>query len=210
MAFVKNLPSKGYKSFTSADIAKVQNPFTLSDKYKLITSLYDKENDREIIQKGKCANLMRMYEDKPMNFDNWDIDIYYTEKFWDIDDVSYMEWTESGPVRTVLEIKRKASNSTIWQKIIFYADKRRIDFVTHIDWKEHQTLLKVHFPVAVHTDEATFDIQFGNLVRKTHSNTSWDMARFESCGQKWMDISEGHYGVSILNDCKYGHSVIPI
>lgn len=221
VAFVKNLPSKGYKSFIAADIAKVQNPFTLSDKYKLetpfytvkfnkqgmITSLYDKENDREIIQKGKCANLMRMYEDKPMNFDNWDIDIYYTEKFWDIDDVSYMEWTESGPVRTVLEIKRKASNSTIWQKIIFYADKRRIDFVTHIDWKEHQTLLKVHFPVAVHTDEATFDIQFGNLARKTHSNTSWDMARFESCGQKWMDISEGHYGVSILNDCKYGHSV---
>ncbi len=76
-----------------------------------------------------------------------------------------------------------------------------------MDWKEHQTLLKVHFPVAVHTDEATFDVQFGNLTRKTHTNTSWDVARFESCGQKWMDLSEGHYGVSLLNDCKYGHSV---
>lgn len=41
-----------------------------------------------------------------------------------------------------------------------------------------------------------------------HSNTSWDKARFESCGQKWMDYSEGHYGVSLLNDCKYGHSVL--
>ena len=61
--------------------------------------------------------------------------------------------------------------------------------------------------MAVHTDEATFDVQFGNLTRKTHSNTSWDVARFESCGQKWMDLSEGHYGVSLLNDCKYGHSV---
>ncbi len=68
-------------------------------------------------------------------------------------------------------------------------------------------MLKVHFPVAVHTDEATFDVQFGNLTRKTHQNTSWDVARFESCGQKWMDLSEGHYGVSLLNDCKYGHSV---
>lgn len=79
--------------------------------------------------------------------------------------------------------------------------------MTKVDWKEHQTLLKVHFPVAVHTDEATFDVQFGNLTRKTHRNTSWDVARFESCGQKWMDLSEGHYGVSLLNDCKYGHSV---
>ena len=84
---------------------------------------------------------------------------------------------------------------------------RRIEFETYVDWKEHQTLLKVHFPVNVHTDEATFDVQFGNLTRKVHTNTSWDKARFESCGQKWIDLSEGHYGVSMLNDCKYGHSV---
>ncbi len=45
------------------------------------------------------------------------------------------------------------------------------------------------------------------MTRKVHTNTSWDKARFESCAQKWMDFSEGHYGVSLLNDCKYGHSV---
>ena len=67
--------------------------------------------------------------------------------------------------------------------------------------------MKVHFPVDIHSDEAGFEIQFGNLTRKIHTNSSWDMARFESCGQKWMDFSEGHYGVSLLNDCKYGHSV---
>ena len=150
---------------------------------------------------------MRMYEDKPMHYDNWDIDIFYTEKYWDIDSAERMEWTELGPVRAALEIERKASNSVIRQKICFYADSRRNDFYTHVDWKEHQTLLKVHFPVDVHTDEATFDVQFGNLTRKTHQNTSWDVARFESCGQKWIDVSEGHYGVSLLNDCKYGHSV---
>ena len=118
-----------------------------------------------------------------------------------------MEWTELGPVRAVLSVTRKASNSVIDQEIIFYAQSRRIEFATRVNWKEHQTLLKVHFPVAVHTDEAAFDVQFGNLTRKTHQNTSWDVARFESCGQKWMDLSEGHYGVSLLNDCKYGHSV---
>lgn len=173
----------------------------------MFTSIYDKENDREVVQEGRRANLLRMYEDKPIYFDNWDIDIYYTEKFWDVDNVEHMEWTEVGEVRAVLEITRKASKSTIRQKVIFYADSRRIEFATYVDWKEHQTLLKVHFPVTVHTDEATFDVQFGSLTRKTHRNTSWDVARFESCGQKWMDLSEGHYGVSLLNDCKYGHSV---
>lgn len=221
IAFVKNLPSKGYKSFRTAQAAEKEAPFALHGNYDLetpfyrvrldgagmFTSIYDKENDREVVQEGRRANLLRMYEDKPIYFDNWDIDIYYTEKFWDVDNVEHMEWTEVGEVRAVLEITRKASKSTIRQKVIFYADSRRIEFATYVDWKEHQTLLKVHFPVAVHTDEATFDVQFGSLTRKTHRNTSWDVARFESCGQKWMDLSEGHYGVSLLNDCKYGHSV---
>ena len=228
MAYVKNIPSKGYKSFAVLDCAadvrggrEASCPFRLANDYELetpfykikldeqgmFTRIYDKENDREVVQEGQRANLLRMYEDKPIYFDNWDIDIYYTEKFWDVDQVERMEWTELGPVRAVLAITRRASNSVIDQEIIFYAKSRRIEFATHVDWKEHQTLLKVHFPVAVHTDEATFDVQFGNLTRKTHQNTSWDVARFESCGQKWMDLSEGHYGVSLLNDCKYGHSV---
>lgn len=121
--------------------------------------------------------------------------------------VQRMEWTERGPVRATLEIERKVSRSVICQKIHFYAACPRIDFETTVDWKEHQHLLKAHFPMDVHTDEATFEIQFGNVTRKTHQNTSWDQARFESCGQKWIDVSEGHYGISLLNDCKYGHSV---
>jgi len=222
IVYVKGLPSKGYKSFELVQkLPKEMNsPFILKDNtletpfYKVtidknghITSLYDKENDREIIKQGKAANLFRMYEDKPIYYDNWDIDIYYTEKYWDILDVTRMEWTELGSVRATLEIERSFSNSVLKQKIHFYADSRRIDFETYVDWKEHQHLLKVHFPVDIHTDEATFDIQFGNVTRKVHKNTSWDQARFECCGQKWMDLSEGHYGVSLLNDCKYGHSV---
>ena len=142
-----------------------------------------------------------------MYYDNWDIDMYYTEKSWPVDELVSSCWTEDGPVRATLELTWKCSRSTITQKIHFYADTRRIDFETVADWKEHQHLLKAEFPVDIHSDEATFDVQFGNVTRKVHTNTSWDKARFESCGQKWMDLSEGHYGVSVLNDCKYGHSV---
>lgn len=219
VAYVEGLPSKGFKSFhvveDSAESVFVQNGNTLEtpfytvvlDEKGMFSSIYDKKNDREILQPGKKGNRFCMYEDKPMHYDCWDIDIYYTEKSWDADQLTKMEWTSMGPVCAVLEIERPVSSSLIRQKIYFYADSPRIDFETWVDWKEHQHLLKVHFPIDVHTDEASFDIQFGNLTRKVHTNTSWDQARFESCGQKWMDLSEGHYGVSLLNDCKYGHSV---
>ncbi len=220
VAYIRNLPSKGYKSFTACE-APAASPFTRMDEYHLetpfytialdenghFTSIYDKAEERELLKAGQAGNMLRLYEDKPIYFDNWDIDMYYTEKSWEVNDLVRMEWTEDGPVRTTLTLRWKCSNSLIDQKIYFYADTRRIDFETVVDWKEHQHLLKAEFPVDIHSDEATFEVQFGNLTRKVHTNTSWDKARFESCGQKWMDFSEGNYGVSLLNDCKYGHSV---
>jgi alpha-mannosidase len=82
-----------------------------------------------------------------------------------------------------------------------------IDFRTEADWHEGQVLLKTAFPVNVRTTRATYDVQFGNLERPTHWNTSWDYARFESVGHRWVDLSEGNYGVALLNDCKYGHDI---
>ncbi len=218
--YLKELPSKGSRTYAVSEEEINSVKFTLTGNHLetpfysvdlndkgMLASVYDKEYEREIVQEGKCMNYLRVYEDKPIYYDNWDIDIYYTEKYYDADDLSRMEWTELGSVRAVLELERSYSSSIIRQKIIFYSDSRRIDFQTYVDWKENQHLLKVHFPVNVHTDEAAFDIQFGNLTRKVHQNTSWDAARFESCGHKWADLSEGHYGFSILNDCKYGHSV---
>ncbi len=219
VAYVEGIPSKGFRSYTEVE-AETGSPFVIAGDrittpfYTInfnadgtFNSIYDRENQREILQTGKKANLLRVYEDKPIYYDNWDIDVYYSEKYWDLSDVTSMKWTENGPVRATLEIERNFSSSLIRQKIHFYANIRRIDFETYVDWHENQHLLKVHFPVEIHTDEATFDVQFGNVTRKTHHNTSWDRARFESCGQKWADVSESGYGVSILNDCKYGHSV---
>lgn len=218
VAFLKNLPAKGYAVLEPVE-AKAETPFTQNgnvletpfytvelDENALFSRLYDKANDRDVFKPGEKGNLLRIYEDKPMYYDNWDVDIFYTEKYWDVTDVQSVKWVELGPVRATLEVVRKVSGSTICQKIHFYADSRRIDFETTADWQEHQHLLKALFPVDVHTDEATFDIQFGNLKRKIHQNTSWDVARFESCAQKWMDMSEAYYGVSLMNDCKYGHS----
>jgi alpha-mannosidase len=93
------------------------------------------------------------------------------------------------------------------QDVYIYQDVERVDFETYVDWGQSQLLLKAAFPVDVHADKATYDIQFGNLERPTHRNTSWDVARFEVCAHKWADLSEGGFGVSLLNDCKYGYDV---
>ena len=76
-----------------------------------------------------------------------------------------------------------------------------------MDWREHQILLKTAFPVDVLADKASYEVQFGNVERPTHRNTSWEQARFEVCAHKWADVSEYGYGVAVLNDCKYGMDI---
>src|SRR5581483_5604192 len=117
---------------------------------------------------------------------------------------------EQGPIRAGVAVTRVIEGgrgSVIRQRILIYRNLPRIDFETEVEWRERQTLLKVAFPVNVNALRATYDIQFGNIERPTHWNTSWDWARFEVCGHKWADLSEGDYGVSLLSNCKYGWDI---
>lgn len=222
--FAENVPAKGYKVFTlkrsEADSSSGSNNIgisskELSNKYfdikldenKNIISIYDKVNHREVLKKGERANVIQAFEDKPNTYEAWDIYIYYQEKMWEVNDVENIEVMEEGPVRGALKVTRKFLDSTIVQKIYIYNNIPRVDFETWIDWKEKDILLKAAFPVDIHSDKATYEIQYGNVERPTHWNTSWDYARFEVCAHKWADLSEDEYGVSILNDCKYGHDI---
>lgn len=221
--YAKDIPSKGYKTYSliektyrcSSPVLPQSTPRELENGFFIlkfdgeynIISLFDKRCGREIIRKGSRANVLQAFEDKPFNFDAWDINIYYQDKMWEINDVENAELIEGGPVRTALRIKRKFLDSVIYQTIMLYNDIPRIDFKTEIDWKEKQILLKTAFPVDIHSDKATYDIQFGNVERPTHWNTSWDYGRFEVCAHKWADLSEDGYGVSLLNDCKYGYDI---
>lgn len=218
---VPEVPAKGCRVLTPVkDEKAAPSPFTISDRgietpfYRVefdkngfMTSVFDKEADRELVKKGGWANRLVAYEDKPMHYDNWDIDIYHTEKSWALD-ACEAEWVERGPIRAVFRIKRPFLHSTVNQDIIFYAHRREIEFDTLIDWKQHQVVLKAEFDLDIHTDHASYDIQFGNVTRPTHRNTSWETAKFEVCAHKWADMSEANYGAALLNDCKYGHSVL--
>jgi alpha-mannosidase len=172
-----------------------------------LTRLYDKDAAREVLPAGAIANQFQAFEDRPMEWDAWDIEIYYDDKVWTADPAQSVTVVEGGPLRATLEIRRRILNSPIVQRISLTHDGRRLDFATDISWQERHTLLKVAFPVAVLTPRATYEVQWGHVERPTHRNTSWDWARFETAAQKWVDVSEGDYGVSLLNDCKYGHDI---
>jgi len=172
-----------------------------------IVRIYDKLNGREVLPAGAITNQLQAFEDRPINPDAWDVDIFFDDKLWLAEPADSMRVVESGPLRATLEIKRRILNSEYIQRISLAHNSPRLDFDTIIQWREQHILLKVAFPVDVLSPVATHEIQWGNVQRPTHRNTSWDWARFETCAQKWVDLSEGGYGVSLLNDCKYGHDI---
>jgi alpha-mannosidase len=172
-----------------------------------ITRIFDKQADREVLAPNAIGNQFQAFEDRPKSWDAWDVDIFYDDKLWPADPATSIEMIEYGALRQTLEIKRKILNSEYVQRISLSHNGPRLDFDTWINWQERHIMLKVAFPVDVLAPHATYEIQWGNVQRPTHRNTSWDWARFETCAQKWVDLSEGDYGVSLLNDCKYGHDI---
>lgn len=222
LAYVEKLPSFGYKTLqiagqeAAADAGEkrvsVCCDAVISPFYRItfnangeIETLYDREAERQV-DCGRPMNVFAAFEDKPQRFDAWDVDVYYKEKPYAPFVLTKREVVSQGET-AVIRSSWKFNRSVLTQDMIVYADDRRIDFVTTVDWKEKQVFLKTYFPVDVHAGEASYEIQFGNIRRPTHTNTEWDFARFEVPGHRWADLSQGDYGVAILNDCKYGYDV---
>lgn len=172
-----------------------------------LTTIFDKEAEREVLKHGAIGNVFKLYEDKPLAHDAWDIDLFYQEKFSIINSLKECKIVDNGPLRTTVRFTWDYPKVQIVQNVHCYRHTKRIDFETEVNWEARQKLLKVEFPVDIRSTEAIYDIQFGNVKRPTHWNTSWDIARFESVGHKWAAITEPNYGVSLMNNSKYGYSI---
>jgi alpha-mannosidase len=173
----------------------------------LIESILDKDAGREVVADGARANRFQLLDDRPAFFDAWDIDRPAFDAVTDVVELDTVEVVERGPLRAGVRFTRRVAESRISQRVLLAADSRRIDFVTDVEWRESHRLLKVAFPVGVHSPRATYEIQFGSLERPTHGSTSWDAAKFEVCAHRWADLSDGDYGVALLSDSKYGYDV---
>ena len=203
--FVREAPCA--RETAALDGKHFETPFFTGDfdESMRIVRLIDRACGRQLAREP--LNRLVCYENKPHNYDAWDINIYYDRRSFPVDQVKEVRVAANGPVLALLRVRYAYMDSALTQDIVLYHDIKRIDFRTEADWHEKQTLLKVHFPVDVFYTEATFDVQYGNLKRPAHRNTSWDAARFEVCAHKWADVSEDGYGVALMNDCKYGYSV---
>ena len=199
-----------------------------------LTSFYDKHAEKESVEPGKAANRFVLFDDNPNAWDAWDVDIFHLEKPLDMPGAKSARVIERGPLRAALEFEyevpssgysidlqsnfmgRSAGrmvkdanrpNTTIKQTVYLTAISPRLDFHNLVSWHEQHKILKVEFPFNLYANAATYEVQFGYLQRPTHWNTSWDMARFEVVAHRWADLSEPDFGVALLNDSKYGHSV---
>lgn len=177
------------------------------NEYGQLTSIRDLVAEREVLSAGARGNVLQVFEDKPLTHNAWNIAPFYGEKMREVTELTEARIVEIGPMRAVVRFQWNYMDSTIVQDMIVYTHNRRIDFETKVVWNERMQMMKVAFPVHIRATEATYDIQYGNVKRPTHWNTSWDFARFEVVGHQWADVSEHGYGVSLMNDCKYGYDI---
>lgn len=167
-----------------------------------LKSLFDKEFSREVL--SAPGNILTVYEEVGGNA--WDFSPVCYEKPQDGFKLKSSKARLNGPKAIIKQIY-EYNDSVLEQEIILRSGSRRVDFVTRVDWKESDRMLRTSFPVNIYTNEVTCDIQFGNIKRSNNDNTSWDMAKYEICAHKYVDLSENNYGVALLNDCKYGYRV---
>lgn len=217
--FTATVPACGYRVYkkkerpaptggVTADKMHLENRFLRVelDENGLLTSIFDKENDRELLRLPN-GNLLTVLQDKPIHESAWNLELNTRKKFWELTAADKVELLENTEQAACIRVERSFNKSRIVQDIRLNDTDRFVQFDTFADWQETEKTLKAAFDLNIRALRATYEIAHGSIERPTHRNTSYDQAKFENCAHKWVDLSEGDYGVSLLNDCKYGHDI---
>ncbi|MBO0867406.1 MAG: alpha-mannosidase [Micromonosporaceae bacterium] len=163
---------------------------------------------REVLAPGHPGNLLRLHPDLPGQWDAWDVDRGYGRVWTDLTTVDAIEVAETGPLLGALRVERSFGGSRISQTIRLRAGSPMIEVDCEVDWHEREKFLKALFPLDVHADRSAAEIQFGHVFRPTHTNTSWDAARFEVYAHRWIHVGEAGYGVALVTDSTYGYHAV--
>lgn len=175
---------------------------TFDDGYCL-ASVIDKRNGQELLT--DAGNVLQVFDQHlEYEFNAWEIKNYYDRVKTEIRSFESAEPFDEGAVKG-MRIVRRYRTSTIEQRIFLTEGSAVLTFDTRLDWNDAEIMLKADFPVGVNAEYAECDIQFGTVKRPVYRNTSWDAAKFEVCAHKFADLSQGDYGVALMNDCKYGY-----
>ncbi|MER5467657.1 glycoside hydrolase family 38 C-terminal domain-containing protein [Streptomyces sp. NPDC002685] len=174
------------------------------DARGLVVSAYDREAERETIAPGRAANLLQIHPDFPNMWDAWDVDEFYRNTVTDLVDVDEMVPAEDG---VSVRIVRSFGASRVTQVLSLSPGERCLGIDTEVDWHETEKFLKLAFPLDVHAERYASETQFGHFHRPTHTNTSWEAAKFEACNHRFVHIEEPGWGVALVNDSTYGHDI---
>ncbi|MFJ5775611.1 alpha-mannosidase [Streptomyces sp. NPDC093094] len=174
------------------------------DAAGLVVSVYDVEADRETVAPGRAANLLQLHPDLPVMWDAWDVDAFYRNTVTDLTGAD--EVTGDGDGASV-RVVRSFGASRVTQVLTLAPGERRLVLDTEVDWHETEKFLKLAFPLDVHAERYASETQFGHVHRPTHTNTSWEQARFEACNHRFVHLEEPGWGVAVVNDSTYGHDV---
>ncbi len=209
--FDKERPQqKGEDSVFCYDGSVLTTPFAqiTFENNGTIASFIDTRVNRELRGNGYPLNTFLIAEDVPALWDNWDIDADIQMKFVNASELLERKVVSTGPLEFRIRSRYKiCEGSYITQDMVFYAHTPRVDFETVIDWNAKHRFLKTSFDTTVRSNTARHEIQFGYCHRPTTRNNTLEQAMFEVLNHKYTDLSEPRYGVSVLNDCKYGVSV---
>jgi alpha-mannosidase len=175
------------------------------DEHGLFASVRDLVTGREALAPGAPGNLLQLHPDLPGHWDAWDVGRHYRRVWTDLTTVESIRVVAAGPLVGAIEVRRAFGASRITQTVTVRAGSRRIDVHNDVDWHEREKFLKVAFPLDVHADRSAAEIQFGHVFRPTHTNTSWDAARFEVYAHRWVHVAEAGYGIGLLTDSTYGY-----
>jgi alpha-mannosidase len=172
----------------------------------LLTSLMDYASGREAIAPGERGNLLELHRDTPNEWDAWDIDEFYRRNVTSLS--SALSVRQAGDDReSVVVVERLAGSSPVTQRISLAAGSPSLSITTAVDWQEREKLLKLGFALDVRAERSAAETQFGHVFRATHTNTSWEAAKFEICAHRWIHVGEPGYGVAVSNSSTYGHDV---
>eukprot|EP00727_Mastigamoeba_balamuthi_P007702 m51a1_g3552 hypothetical protein (1012) ;mRNA; f:1020871-1024541 len=174
----------------------------------VLVSLIHKPSGREVVPRGSKSNRFVLFDDTPNYWDAWDVDVFHLEKeVTPVQTNCSCSVLESGPVRSVVQFSFDlGERCSVTNTVVLTCVSKKLEFTTTVKWSEEHKFLKVEFPTTIRCATAAYDTQFGFIDRPTHANTSWDMAKFEVCGHRWADLSEYNFGLSVINDCKYGYA----
>jgi alpha-mannosidase len=214
----RDLPSIGYKVFWWLPKTKrrenLSSSFVLENPYLSvrinpmtgdIDSIFVKSDHREIL--SGPGNQLQAFRDGGQYWDAWNINPDYSAYPLPPTRLQSIETLESGPLRSIIRVIRILGNSQFTQDYILETDSPILKIETKVNWQEEHTLVKATFPLTVASNFTTYEIACGAIERSNHPETPAEKAKWEVYGHRWADMTDEsvNYGVSLLNNCKYGY-----